>query len=205
MTKRKPNKYHICRQVGENIWNLNVKNVKIDKTPGEHGKIHKKIKDLRYEPLFQTELREKQKFKKYYGELTESQFSKLFLNSLKSKGDTFDNIVSSFESRLMSLVFRSGLAKTIFQARQFINHGHIKVNGRIVTIPSYQVKPFSIISLSEEAKKLILNSSKKLEPVAYLETDYETGNTVFLRKVRLQEIPYGFELDLKSIIAYYSK
>lgn len=212
MTKRMSNKFRICRQTGEDIWG-NIehvnKKVKLEKAPGEHGKTHRKMKDTRYEPKYLTQLREKQKIKRYYGELTEKQFFSIFERGMALKGEVFNNLSSVLERRLDAVVYRMGFTNSIFEARQYINHGHILVNMKSVNISSFQVKDNDVISINENIKNIILEKmSKKQKPLniaPYVEVDFPLLRGIFLRAPEASEIPYPVNMNMKAIIEYYSR
>ena len=113
--------------------------------PGQHGKVKRKLSD------YGLQLREKQKVKRIYGVL-EAQFRGYFRKAVKMEGMTGVNLLISLERRLDNVVYRSGLAMSRSQARQFVTHGHIAVNGRKVDIPSYLVREGDIITLKETSK-----------------------------------------------------
>lgn len=202
MTRRHENKYRICRQLGENIWNVSKIKFKIDKTPGEHGKKHRKNPDNRYEPLYSTQLKEKQKIKKYYSNLNESQFRHYFDESLKIKGSMQQNFVALLERRLDTTLFRSGFATSMFEARQLINHGHVYINDRRVNMPSVSLKDGDMINI--KGLKNILANSISFSP-RYLEIDYTNNRAVFLRAPHLHEITGLDSFNIKSIIEFYSR
>jgi len=117
--------------------------------PGEHGRGRMRESD------YQIQLREKQKLRTMYGVL-EKQFRRYYEEAARRSGITGENILQMLEQRLDNVVWRSGLAATRPQARQLVNHGHFKVNGRKVDIPSYQVRPGDIISIKDRSKDLIV-------------------------------------------------
>lgn len=210
MTKRASNKFRICRQVGEDLWGMHAsKTFQLETSPGEHGKVHRKVKDTRYEPKYLTQLREKQKMKKYYGELTESQFASLFEKGMKLKGEVFQNLFSVLERRLDAVVYRMGFVSSIFEARQFINHGHVLVNDVTVTVSSYSVQNLDLISIVSSVKDTVLkNLQRKTSPLQtppYIEVDASTLRAVFLRAPLVQEIPYTCEMNMRAVIQYYSR
>lgn len=212
MTKRQSNKYRICRQLGEDIWGTlenSPKKYKVETSSGEHGKTHRKVKDLRYEPKYLTQLREKQKIKKYYGELSETQFSALFERGMGLKGEVFKNIFSQFERRLDATLFRMGFVSSVFEARQFVSHGHVYVNNIPVTIASYQVKDLDVIEISNERKNRVLEYLKKkttaLSVPPYIEVDVAALRAVFLRAPEPAEIPYKTDMNIRAVIEYYSR
>jgi small subunit ribosomal protein S4 len=136
MTKRAEAKYKIDRRMGENIWGRPKSPVnKREYGPGQHGQRRKgKATD------FGTQLKAKQKVKGYYGNISERQFHKYYQEALRLKGDSSANLIGLLERRLDAVVYRAKFVATVFAARQFVNHGHVKVNGRRVNIPSYQVR-----------------------------------------------------------------
>ncbi len=138
--------------------------------PGQHG--NKRAKKL---SNYGVQLQEKQKVRFMYG-LSEKQFHTLFLKAGKQKGVHGENFLKLLESRLDNLVYRIGFATTRKGARQFVNHGHVTVNGKKVDIPSYQCKPGDVIAIKENAKEMaIVKSSlealnKRVEFVTYDES-----------------------------------
>ena len=151
MSKRQSAKYKIDRRMGENLWGrpkspINARSY----GPGQHGQRRKsKISD------FGLQLRAKQKLKGYYGNLTEKQFSRIYEEAARRKGNTSEHLISLLESRLDAVVYRAKFAPTPFAARQFVNHGHVLVNGKRVNIPSFEVKPGSVIEVAEKSRKMI--------------------------------------------------
>jgi len=117
--------------------------------PGEHGRGRMRESD------YQIQLREKQKLRTMYGVL-EKQFRRYYEEAARRAGITGENILQMLEQRLDNVVWRSGLAATRPQARQLVNHGHFKVNGKKVDIPSYQVRPGDTISIKDRSKDLIV-------------------------------------------------
>lgn len=211
MTKRSPHKLRICRQVGEDIWGLASagKKFKLEKSPGEQGKVHRKVKDTRYEPKYLTQLREKQKIKKYYGEISESQFAQLFERGMALKGEVFQNIFSLLERRLDAVIYRMGFVASIFEARQFINHGHVLVNGRVVTASSFQVKDYDLVTLDAAMKEKALSNFEKRTRLSdlppYIEVDLPSLRGMFLRAPQTNEIPYATSMNLRAVIEFYSR
>ena len=136
MTKRAEAKYKIDRRMGENIWGRPRSPFnKREYGPGQHGQRRKgKATD------FGTQLKAKQKLKGYYGNISERQFHKYYSEALRMKGDSSANLIGLLERRLDAVIYRAKFVPTVFAARQFVNHGHVKVNGRRVNIASYQVK-----------------------------------------------------------------
>src|SRR3974390_3324083 len=138
--------------MGENIWGRPKSPVnRREYGPGQHGQRRKgKPTD------FGTQLKAKQKLKGYYGNISEKQFRKYYAEAIRLKGDSGANLIGLLERRLDAVVYRAKFVTTIFASRQFISHGHIKVNARRVTIPSYRVKAGDPIEVKDKSKQLAL-------------------------------------------------
>jgi len=136
MSKRHAAKYKIDRRMGENIWARNKSPVaKRAYGPGQHGqRKSRKLSD------YGTQLRAKQKLKGYYGNITERQFRRYYQEASRKPGDTGETMIGLLERRLDAVIFRAKFAPTPFSARQLVSHGHVLVNGKRVTVPSYLVK-----------------------------------------------------------------
>ena len=163
MSKRESAKYKIDRRLGENIWGRPKSPVnKREYGPGQHGQRRKgKLSD------FGLQLRAKQKLKGHYGDVSEKQFRKVYEEANRRKGDTSENLIGLLKSRLDAVVYRAKFVPTIFAARQFVNHGHINVNGKRVNIGSYRCKPGDVIEVREKSKQLVI----VLESVGLAERD----------------------------------
>ena len=149
MSKRVQAKHKLDRRMGQNIWGRPKSPVnRREYGPGQHGQRRKgKMSD------FGTQLRAKQKLKGYYGNITEKQFRRYYAEAIRLRGDSGENLIGLLERRLDAVVYRSKFVATPFAARQFINHGHIKVNGVRVNIPSFLVKPGDVIEVKEAARQ----------------------------------------------------
>src|SRR5260221_12577616 len=136
MTKRMESKYKIDRRMGQNIWGRPKSPVnRREYGPCQHGQRRKsKLSD------YGGQLKAKQKLRGYYGNIPERQFRGIYQEARRLKGDTGAHMVGLLERRLDAIVYRAKFVPTVFAARQFINHGHVKVNGRRVNIASYQMK-----------------------------------------------------------------
>ena len=145
MTKRSEAKYKIDRRMGQNIWGRPKSPVnRREYGPGQHGQRRKgKLSD------FGVQLRAKQKLKGYYANISERQFHGIYVEAGRMKGDTGENLIGLLERRLDTVVYRAKFVATMFAARQFINHGHIKVNGRRVNISSYKLKVGDLVEIKE--------------------------------------------------------
>jgi small subunit ribosomal protein S4 len=152
VTKRTSAKYKIDRRMGENIWGRPKSPVnRREYGPGQHGQRRKgKMSD------FGLQLRAKQKLKGHYGDLTEKQFKRIYAEAARVRGDTGENLIGLLERRLDAVVYRAKFVPTIFAARQFVNHGHITVNGKRVNIPSYRVKEGDVVGVRDRSRQLAI-------------------------------------------------
>ena len=150
MTKRQSAKYKIDRRMGENIWGRPKSPVnKREYGPGQHGQRRKgKTSD------FGVQLKAKQKLKGYYANISERQFRKVYEEASRMTGDSSENLIGLLERRLDAIVYRAKFVPTMFAARQFVSHGHVKVNGRRVTIASMRIKAGDQLELTDKAKEL---------------------------------------------------
>ncbi|MDO5646565.1 30S ribosomal protein S4 [Paracoccus sp. (in: a-proteobacteria)] len=205
MTKRTSAKYKIDRRMGENIWGRAKSPVnRREYGPGQHGQRRKaKLSD------FGTQLRAKQKLKGYYGDLTEKQFRRIYAEAERLRGDTGEMLVGLLERRLDAVVYRAKFVPTIFAARQFVNHGHVEVNGKRVNIPSYRVKEGDVISVRERSRQLVI----VMEAVAlterdvpdYLDVDHSKMTATFVRTPALGDIPYAVQMEPNLVVEFYAK
>jgi small subunit ribosomal protein S4 len=205
VTKRTTAKYKIDRRMGENIWGRAKSPVnRREYGPGQHGQRRKqKLSD------FGTQLRAKQKLKGYYGDLTEKQFRRIYAEAERIKGDTGENLIGLLERRLDAIVYRAKFVPTIFAARQFVNHGHVEVNGKRVNIASYRVKEGDVISIRERSRQLAI----VLEAVAlaerdvpdYVEVDHNKMTATFVRTPALSDVPYAVIMEPNLVVEYYAK
>ena len=205
MTKRTSAKYKIDRRMGENIWGRPKSPVnRREYGPGQHGQRRKgKMSD------FGLQLRAKQKLKGYYGDLTEKQFKRIFAEAARVKGDTGENLIGLLERRLDAVVYRAKFVPTIFAARQFVNHGHVKVNGKKVNIPSYRVKEGDVVEVRDRSKQLaiVLEAAQLAERDVpdYLEVDHSKMVANFVRTPGLGDVPYPVQMEPNLVIEYYAQ
>ena len=205
MTKRTSAKHKIDRRMGENIWGRAKSPLnKREYGPGQHGQRRKnKLSD------FGTQLRAKQKLKGYYGDLTEKQFRKIFTEAERVKGDTGANLVGLLERRLDAVIYRAKFVPTIFAARQFVNHGHVQVNGKRVNIASYRVNEGDVISLRDKSRQLaiVLEAVQLIERDVpdYLEVDHSKMTATFVRQPGLGDVPYPVMMEPNLVVEYYAK
>jgi small subunit ribosomal protein S4 len=205
MTKRANAKYKLDRRMGENIWGRPKSPVnKRSYGPGQHGQRRaKKLSD------YGTQLQAKQKLKGYYGNITERQFRKYYQEASRRPGDTGENMIGLLETRLDTVVYRAKFVPTPFAARQLVSHGHVRVNGRRVTIASYQVTGKELIELSPKAKDmaLVLEASKSAERDTpdFLEVDHGKMTAKLLRTPKLGDVPYAVQMEPHLIVEFYSR
>ena len=205
MTKRTSAKYKIDRRMGENIWGRPKSPVnRREYGPGQHGQRRKgKMSD------FGLQLRAKQKLKGHYGDLTEKQFRKIFAEAERRRGDTGELLIGLLEQRLDAIVYRAKFVPTVFAARQFVNHGHVRVNGRKVDVPSYRCQPGDVISLGEKAKGMALvleaTQSAEREVAEYIDADHNKMTATFVRVPALSDVPYAVMMEPNLVVEYYAK
>ena len=205
MSKRISAKHKIDRRLGENIWGrpgspLNARAY----GPGQHGQRRKgKLSD------YGLQLRAKQKLKGYYGSVTEKAFKKLYTEAARVKGDTGENLIGLLESRLDAIIYRAKFVATPFAARQFVNHGHILVNGKRVNIPSYQVKVGDKIEVRERSKQLaVLIEATQLaerDVPDYIEVDHNKMTATYVRVPALSDVPYPVQMEPNLVVEFYSR
>ena len=205
MTKRLASKHKVDRRLKVNLWGrpkspFNSRNY----PPGQHGKTRRgKISD------YGSQLEAKQKLKFYYGNMNERQFRNVYRKAIKKKGNTTENLVGFLERRLDTVIYRAKFAITVFSARQLINHGHIKVNGKKVNIPSYSISEKDIIELKDKSKELVVIAgaliNKEREVPDYIQMDENTKTAKFLRVPKFSEVPYPTIMEPSLVIEYYSR
>ncbi len=205
MTKRANAKYKIDRRMGENIWGRPKSPVnKREYGPGQHGQRRKgKMSD------FGTQLKAKQKLKGYYANLSERQFHKVYDEAVRMTGDSSENLIGLLERRLDVVVYRSKFVPTIFAARQFVSHGHVKLNGRRVTISSIRLKAGDVIELTDKAKGLatVLEAVQLAERDTpdYIEVDHKGMTARMVRVPALSDVPYPVQMQPNLVVEYYSR
>ncbi|HEX3916483.1 MAG TPA: 30S ribosomal protein S4 [Caulobacteraceae bacterium] len=204
MSKRLSAKYKIDRRMGENLWGrpkspINARSY----GPGQHGQRRKsKVSD------FGLQLRAKQKLKGYYGNLTEKQFTRIYAEAARRKGNTSENLIALLESRLDAIVYRAKFVPTPFAARQFVNHGHILVNGKRVNIPSYRVKVGDVVQVRERSRNmaLVLEALQLTERDTpdYVEVDPKAMTAKYIRMPELAEVPYPVKMEPNLVVEFYA-
>jgi small subunit ribosomal protein S4 len=205
MSKRQSAKHKIDRRMGENIWGRPKSPVnKREYGPGQHGQRRKgKMSD------FGIQLKAKQKLKGYYANCSERQFSTIYKEASRMKGDTSENLIGLLERRLDAIVYRAKFVPTIFAARQFVSHGHVKVNGRRVTIASMRIKAGDSLELTAKAKELavVLEAVQLAERDVpdYVEVDHKAMTAKLIRVPALTDVPYPVQMEPQFVVEYYSR
>jgi small subunit ribosomal protein S4 len=205
MTKRANAKYKIDRRMGENIWGRPKSPVnKREYGPGQHGQRRKgKMSD------FGTQLKAKQKLKGYYANLSERQFRKVYEEATRMTGDASENLIGLLERRLDMVIYRAKFVSTVFAARQFVSHGHVKVNGRRVTIASIRLRVGDTVELSDKAKGLaaVLEATQLAERDTpdYIEVDHKGMTARMVRIPALTDVPYPVQMQPNLVVEYYSR
>ena len=205
MTKRTSAKYKLDRRMGENVFGRPKSPVnRREYGPGQHGQRRKgKATD------FGTQLKAKQKVKGYYGNISERQFHGIYVEASRLKGDTGENLIGLLERRLDTVVYRAKFVSTMFASRQFINHGHVKVNGRKVNIGSYMLKVGDVVEVKEASKQLahVLEASQLPERDVpdFIEVDHSKMTAKFIRVPALSDVPFAVQMEPHLIVEFYSR
>ena len=205
MTKRLNSKHKVDRRLKVNLWGrpkspYNSRNY----PPGQHGKA-KKGKPSDYG----TQLEAKQKLKFYYGNMNERQFRNVYRKALKKRGNTTENFIGLLERRLDTVIYRAKFALTVISARQIINHGHVKVNGKKVNIPSFLVTEKDTIEIKEKSKDLIVIVgslvNKERDIPEYIQSDEKNKVAKLIRVPKFSEVPYPSIMEPNLVVEYYSR
>lgn len=190
---------------------INSGNFNLELIPRTNIKANNKV----FKSLYHQRISKIWNFRKFYGCLSNKQLKKFCLMSYRKRGDIVINFLILLESRIDTILYRTGLVSSIFEARQFINHKKIMVNNEVVSIRSYLLKPSDILAIHPkyynliklQLLKRIYNKSIMFYNMNYYETSYKLLNTLFIPKLlKVSEVPYNFELsdkDINSILYYY--
>jgi small subunit ribosomal protein S4 len=204
VTKRIRAKHKIDRRLRVNLWGrpkspFNTR----EYGPGLHGQRRRKQSN------YGTQLQAKQKLKGYYGSVGEKQFRRYYADAVRQKGDTSENLIGILESRLDAVIYRMKFVPTVFAARQFVNHGHIRVNGKRVNIPSYRVKEGDIIEVKDKSRDLDLvleaAGSPERDVPDYIDVDHAKMRGTYLRVPVLGDVPYPVQMEPNLVVEYYSR
>ena len=204
MTKRIQAKYKINRRLGVNLWGRPKSPINVrDYPPGQHGQRRRKPSD------YGLQLMAKQKLKGYYGNVTEKQFRRYYKEAQRIIGDTSENLIGILETRLDVVVYRMKFVPTVFSSRQFINHGHIRVNGIKVNIPSYLVKEGDVVTVREKSRQmplvLLATESSERELPDYIDVIASKMEGTFVRIPKLADVPYPVQMEPNLVIEFYSR
>jgi small subunit ribosomal protein S4 len=205
MTKRLNSKHKVDRRLKVNLWGrpkspFNTRAY----GPGQHGQSRQgKPSD------YGIQLQAKQKLKSYYGNINERQFRNIYQKASQLKGDTSENLIGLLERRLDAVVYRAKFSTTIFSARQLINHGHVKVNGKKVNIGSYVLREEDSVEIRDKSKQLafidIALANKERETPEYIQLDEKNKKLKFVRTPKFEEVPYPVVMEPNLVIEYYSR
>ena len=205
MSKRSSAKEKISRRLGVNLWGRPKSPYnKREYGPGQHGQSRRrKLSD------FGVQLQAKQKLKGYYGNISEKQFRRYYDQAVRWKGDTGENLIELLERRLDAVVYRLKFVPTVFAARQFINHGHILVNGKKINIPSYMVKDGDVIEIKEKSRELplVLDAQEQVERDVpeYMTVDMDKMRGQLIRGPGLADVPYPVNMEPNLVVEFYSR
>ena len=185
MTKRIQAKYKINRRLGVNLWGRPKSPINNrESRPGQHGQRRRK------ETNYGTQLMAKQKLKGYYGNITE-------------------NLIGILERRLDAVVYRMKFVPTVFAARQFVNHGHVSVNGKKVNIGSYSVSDGDVIEMRKKSHDIPMVLEAVVSPERdipdYMEVDHKKMKGTFTRQPLLADVPYPVQMEPNLVIEFYSR
>src|ERR1044072_1897590 len=203
MSKRTSAKYKLDRRMGENVFGRPKSPVnRREYGPGQHGQRRKgKMSD------FGTQLRAKQKLKGYYGNINEKQFRRYSAEPTRLRGDSGENLAGLLERRLDAVVYRAKFVATPFAARQFVNHGHVRVNGKRVTIPSYRLRAGDMVEVKEKSRDLgaVLEAIQLAERDVpdYLEVDHRKMTARLSRIPGLSDVPYPVHMEPHQVVEVY--
>ncbi len=205
MTKRLSSKHKIDRRLGLNLWGRPKSPFnRRPYGPGQHGQARR-----RKPSDFGVQLAAKQKLKKYYGDITEKQFLKIYQAASRKKGDTSQILIELLERRLDAVVFRLKFAPTVFSARQLVNHGHVLVNGKAVNKKSYQVNDGDEISLQQTSQNIPMIiqtlSSNERDVPEYLQLEISKCLGKFVRGPQLTDVPYPVQMEPNLVVEFYSR
>ena len=205
MTKRHEAKYKIDRRMGQNVWGRPKSPVnRREYGPGQHGQRRKgKLSD------YGVQLRAKQKLRGYYGNISEKQFRGIYEEAIRMKGDSGAHLIGLLERRLDAMIYRAKFVPTVFAARQFVSHGHVKVNGRRVTISSFRLKAGDMVEVKDKSKQLALvleaTGLGERDVPDYIEVDHNKMTAKMARIPAPAEVPYPVMMEPHLIVEFYSR
>lgn len=202
--KRTHGKHKIDRRLGVNLWGRAKSPVNARSyAPGQHGQARKKPTD------YGIQLMAKQKLKGYYGNISEKRFRRYYDDASRKRGDTGENLVGMLETRLDAVVYRMKFAPTVFAARQFVSHGHIRVNGKRVNIASYAVSAGDEISVADSFKEnVVLLAATQLnerDVPEYMNVDHKAMKGLVVRVPAFEDVPYPVQMEPHLVVEFYSR
>jgi small subunit ribosomal protein S4 len=204
MSKRVASKYKINRRLGVNLWGRPKSPVnKREYGPGQHGQRRRKPSD------FGVQLAAKQKLKGYYGNIGERQFRRYYQEAVRRRGDTGEKLIELLERRLDAVVYRAKFVPTVFASRQFVNHGHILVNGKRVNIPSFQVRDGDVVQIKDKSRELplVLDAidSPERDLPDYLDLNLKDMSATYVRGPKFADVPYPVKMEPHLVVEFYSR
>lgn len=204
MGNRQAAKYKIDRRLGVNLWGRPKSPFnRREDPPGVHGRRRRRSSD------YGTQLMAKQKLKGYYGNIGEKQFRKYYKEASRRRGDTGENLIEILERRLDAVVYRMKFVPTVFASRQVVSHGHVLVNGKRVTIPSYMVQDGDTVELKEKAREIpmVLDAlaSPEREIPDYMDVDLDKCKGTYVRGPKLADVPYPVRMEPNLVVEFYSR
>jgi small subunit ribosomal protein S4 len=191
--------------MGQNIWGRPKSPVnRREYGPGQHGQRRKsKLSD------YGVQLKAKQKLRGYYGNISERQFRGIYDEAIRMKGDSGAHMIGLLERRLDAIIFRAKFVPTVFAARQFINHGHILVNGKRVNISSYRAKVGDVIEIKEKSKQMNLvleaQALSERDVPDYIDVDASKMTAKLARIPAFSDVPYAVQMEPHLVVEYYSR
>jgi small subunit ribosomal protein S4 len=204
MSKRVASKYKINRRLGVNLWGRPKSPVnKREYGPGQHGQRRRKPSD------FGVQLAAKQKLKGYYGNIGERQFRRYYQEAVRRRGDTGEKLIELLERRLDAVVYRAKFVPTVFASRQFVNHGHILVNGKRVNIPSFQVRDGDVVQIKQKSRELplVLDAidSPERDLPDYIDLNLKDMSATYVRGPKFADVPYPVKMEPHLVVEFYSR
>ncbi len=205
MSKRKQPHGKIDRRLRCNLWGRPKSPFnKRDYGPGEHGR-RRKSKPSDYAE----QLSAKQRLRGYYGNVSERQFRGYYLKAAQMRGDTGEQLVGLLESRLDAVVYRLNFVPTVFASRQVVSHGHIEVNGRRVTVPSFRCQEGDVVSIREKSRAhpLMLEAIQdgERDVPGYISVKEGEFAGTYVRTPKFEDVPYPVQMQPQLVIEYYSR
>lgn len=202
--KRISAKYKIDRRLGCNLWGRVKSPYNLRQTaPGMHGQRRGKLSD------YGLQLMAKQKLKGYYGNIGEKQFRRYYKEASRLRGDAGQNLVGLLERRLDAVIYRAKFVPTVFAARQFVNHGHVTLNGKKANIASIVVRDGDVVEVKGKSREIAMVlealASPERDVPDYVEVDVKKMTTQFLRGPKLEDVPYPVTMEPNLVVEYYSR